>query len=347
MDSNNISPKYGVIGAGSFGIAVANLLAQNGDVLLYVRSEDQKSEINTKHTLKSYSMDERVVATNDLKELAEECYLLFPILPSDNFVEMLEELAPYLRPSHVLIHGTKGLYTPKKITIDVSLKKEDVYTMSELITIKTGVLRVGCLAGPNLASELAENQPAATVIASSFNEVIEMGQQALKSSRFQVYGSNELLGVELAGVLKNYIAIASGMLTGLGYGENARALLITRGMAELIFIAKALGASEKAFLGLAGIGDLIATCNSPKSRNYRVGLMLAEGKKLEEIIESIGEVAEGVKTLQIVRALQKYGYRAPLAEILYKIVYENLPIKKGIDFLMRFTADKDAEYIMS
>ena len=117
-------------------------------------------------------------------------------------------------------------------------------------------------------------------------------------------------------------------------------------MGELIYIAKALGASERAFLGLAGIGDLIATCNSPKSRNYRVGLLLAEGKKLDEIIATIGEVAEGVKTLQIVRALQKYGYKAPLAEILYKIVFEDLPIKKGIDLLMRFSSEKDAEYIV-
>ena len=347
MDSNNTLSKYGVIGAGSFGLAIANLLAENGNVLIYARNEQQVKDININHLSKNYVMKEAVIATNDLKTIAAECQLIFPIVPSNGFVSMLEDIAPYLKPYHVLIHGTKGLYTPKKISGDILLRKEEVFTMSELIKIKTGVVRIGCLAGPNLASELAEDQPAATVIASKFNEVIELGQQALRSSRFQVYGSNELLGVELAGVLKNYVAIASGMLTGLGYGENARALLITRGMAELIYIAKVLGANERAFLGLAGIGDLIATCNSPKSRNYRVGLQLAEGKKLDEIIEAIGEVAEGVKTLQIVKAMQKYGYRAPLAEILYKIVFEELAIKKGIDFLMRFSSDKDAEYIVS
>jgi glycerol-3-phosphate dehydrogenase (NAD(P)+) len=346
MDSKSTLNKYGVIGAGSFGIAIANLLAENGEVLLYTRTEEQTKEINEKHRSKDYALSERIRATNDFKQIAEECFLIFPIVPSDSFVEMLEEIAPYLKPSHILIHGTKGLYTPKKISKELELKKSDVFTMSELIKIKTGVVRIGCLAGPNLATELSEHQPAATVIASEFNEVIDLGQKALRSSRFQVYGSNELLGVELAGVLKNYVAIASGMLTGLGYGENARALLITRGMAELIYVAKALGASERAFLGLAGIGDLIATCNSPKSRNYSVGLQLAQGKKLDEIIASIGEVAEGVKTLQIVRALQKYGYKAPLAEILYKIIFEDLPIKKGIDFLMRFTIEKDADYIV-
>lgn len=346
MDSKNTSYKYGVIGAGSFGLAIANLLSENGKVLLYTRNEEQKALINDKHQSKEVSLHANIEATCNLKQLAEECFLIFPIIPSDNFVELLDELAPYLNASHILIHGTKGLYTPKKMAKDIFLKKEDIYTMSELIKLKTGVVRVGCLAGPNLASELTALQPAATVIASSFDEVIELGQQALRSSRFQVYGSNELLGVELAGVLKNYVAIASGMLTGLGYGENARALLITRGMAELIHIAKALGASEKAFLGLAGIGDLIATCHSDKSRNYRVGLELAQGKSLDEIIDHLGEVAEGVKTLKIVRSLQNYGYKAPLAEILYKIVFDQMPIQKGIGLLMRFSAEKDAEYIV-
>lgn len=346
MELKSTLNKFGVIGAGSFGIAIANLLAENGDVLIYTRTEEQRNEINNQHFSRSYKLNEKIVAINDLKQMAEECTLIFPIVPSDSFVNMLDDLAPYLKPSHILIHGTKGLYTSKKVSNEVEVKKSDVYTMSELIKKRTGVVRVGCLAGPNLASELSEKHPAATVIASSFNEVIEVGQSALRSNRFQVYGSNDILGVELAGVLKNYIAIASGMLTGLGYGENSRALLITRGMGELIYIAKALGASEKAFLGLAGIGDLIATCNSPKSRNYRVGLQLAEGKTLDEIIENLGEVAEGVKTLQIVKSLQRYGYKAPLAEILYKIVFEQLPIKKGIDFLMRFSSEKDAEYIV-
>ncbi|MCB0509590.1 MAG: NAD(P)-dependent glycerol-3-phosphate dehydrogenase [Chitinophagales bacterium] len=346
MDLKNTSHKFGVIGAGSFGIAIANLLAENGKVLLYTRNEEQRDSINQKHLSRDLKIHENVEATTELKSIAEECFLIFPIIPSDNFVELLDALAPYLNASHILIHGTKGLYTPKKLGKDIQLKKQEVFTMSELIKLKTGVVRVGCLAGPNLASELSELQPAATVIASSFNEVIEIGQQALRSTRFQVYGSNELLGVELAGVLKNYVAIASGMLTGLGYGENARALLITRGMAELIHIAKALGASERAFLGLAGIGDLIATCHSNKSRNFRVGLQLAQGKNLDQIIEDLGEVAEGVKTLIIIRSLQNYGYKAPLAEILYKIVFENFPIHKGIGLLMRFSAEKDAEYIV-
>lgn len=345
MDLKSTLNKYGVVGAGSFGIAIANLLAENGEVLIYARSEEQVKEINEKHFSRGYILNPSIIATDSLKQIANDCQLLFPIIPSDNFVEFLEYIAPYLNPSHILIHGTKGLYTPKHLTTDAYIPKEEIYTMSELIQLKTGVVRVGCLAGPNLASELADKQPAATVIASKFNEVISEGQKALTSSRFQVYGSNDILGIELAGVLKNYIAIASGMLSGLGYGENARALLVTRGMGELIYIAKTLGASEKAFLGLAGIGDLIATCNSDKSRNYRVGYYLAKGKNINEIIKEIGEVAEGIKTLQIVKLLQQYGYKAPIAEVLYRIIFEDFPIQKGINLLMSFTVSKDAEYI--
>lgn len=346
MDSASISNKpTGVIGAGSFGTAIANLLAENGKVLLYSRNEQVVEGINTKRKVRDIEVHENIIATSSIEDICTNCTLIFPVVPSDGFSGMLEQFAPFLRPSHMLIHATKGFHTDKKIHPAMQLKKEDVKTMSELIVKQTAVVRVGCLAGPNLAKEIGEKQPAATVIASKFNEVIDEGYHALSSSRFKVYGSNELHGVELAGVLKNYVAIASGMLTGLGFGDNAKAFLITRGMAELIYIAKSLGYSQKAFLGIAGIGDLIATCNSPNSRNFRVGFNLAKGKNLKKIIEEIGEVAEGVKTLQIVKALEKYGFTAPLASILHRIIFEEFPIQKGIDFLMKFPTEKDAEYI--
>ncbi len=346
MNSKNTSKHYGVLGAGSFGTAIANLLAENNKVLLYTRNEEQKQKINKTSKNNKVDVHKNIKATTDLKELSEKCTLIFPIVPSDNLIDLLDEISAYLNPSHILIHGIKGFYTPKKIIKNVELNREDVYTMSQLIALKTGVVRIGCLAGPNLASELSDNQPAATVIASEFNEVIEQGRIALKSLRFQVYKSNEIRGVELAGILKNYVAIAAGLLVGLGYGENARSLLVTRGMGELIYIAKTFNIGEKAFLGLAGIGDLMATCHSKKSRNFRVGVYLSQGKKLNEITPLIGEVAEGIKTLQIVKALQKYGFNAPIAEVLYKIIFENYEVKKGIDFLMRFSTNEDADYIV-
>ncbi len=337
--------KVGVIGAGSFGTAVANLLAENNEVILFARNNEVVSEINTTRKHKNQEMSKRVFATSDPKKITEECQLIFPIVPSSNFKVMLEEFKSFLSPKHILIHGTKGLHVEKELQADLTLEPNDVSTMSELILKETGVVRVGCLAGPNLATEIADKQIAAAVVASKYDEVIDIGKKALASKRFMVYGSNQLIGIELAGVLKNYIAIAAGMTVGLGYGDNARALLITRGMTEMIYIAKAFGIGPEAFLGIAGVGDLIATCNSKLSRNFRVGYFLTQGKKLEDIKAEIGEVAEGVKTLQLIKAFSNYGFRAPIASILYRIIFEGMEIEKGLNHLMRLNVESDVDFL--
>ena len=162
-----------------------------------------------------------------------------------------------------------------------------------------------------------------------------------------MYGSNEVLGVEIASVLKNYIAIAAGMLEGMGYGDNSKALLITRGMAEMIFFGKAFGASEKSFLGLAGIGDLMATCNSKLSRNFRVGYYLAQGKNVTEILEELNEVAEGIKTIKVVKLLKNYKFNSPIADALYKIVYEDWDLKKGVEYLMNLPVSDDTDFYVA
>lgn len=336
---------YGVIGAGSFGTAVANLLAENADVLLYSRNKKTAIKIQKTRVHKKQELHKRITVISNIEEFTTKCSLIFPVVPSDSFSNMLEDFKDYLKPSHILIHATKGLFVEKELTNETVLTKEEVFTMSELILSKTAVVRVGCMAGPNLAGELALKQPAATVIASPFDEVIDQGQKALKSTRLRVYGSNEINGIELAGVLKNYVAIAAGILSGLGYGENSKAMLITRGMAESIYIAKALGANQKPFLGIAGVGDLIATCNSSKSRNNTVGRLLAEGLSLEDIKEKMTEVAEGVKTVQIIHALKKYNFSAPIAEVLHQVIFQGVSIKTGLEYLMRFPTSEDADYI--
>lgn len=336
---------YGVIGAGSFGTAVANLLAENAKVLLYARNKKTVALMQSSRIHKNQDLHENITVINDIEELTTKCNLIFPVIPSSSFSSMLDDFKNHLSPSHILIHATKGLYVEKELTNETILKKDDVLTMSELILSKTSVVRVGCMAGPNLASELALKQPAATVIASPFDEVILLGQKALTSSRLRVYGSNELMGVELAGVLKNYVAIAAGILAGLGYGENSKAMLITSGMAESIYIAKALGSNEKAFLGMAGVGDLIATCNSSKSRNNTVGRYLAEGLTIEEINEKMTEVAEGVKTVQILHALRNYNIVAPIADVMNKIIYEGVSIETGLGLLMRFPTTEDTDFV--
>lgn len=338
----------GVIGTGSFGAAIANLLAENMPVLLYARTQEAADEIRAHHIYRTHRFDERVQVANSFEEMAEQCYIIFPAVPSQHFKSMIRDCSPYLRPDHILIHVTKGLYTEFDLDTakaeDISLKQ--IKTMSELIREETGVVRVGCMAGPNLAAELADKQPAATVIASRFDEVIREGQACLRSDRFQVFGNRDLLGIELAGALKNYVALASGALSGLGYGENARAMLITRGMAEMIYIGKALGADKKAFLGIAGIGDLIATCSSPKSRNYTVGYRIAKGEKLDDILNDLGEVAEGVRTLKIGKLIVEHVKQpAPILVALNKVFFGDWDMKRAITSLMRYPANEDAEYL--
>ena len=338
----------GVIGAGSFGTAIANLLAENRQVLLYERNKETAELIKRDRKVRGFDLHANIQLADSLEQIASNCYLIFPAVPSQFFKSMIIDFSPYLRPDHIMIHTTKGLHCEFDIdNADAkTLRLKDIKTMSELILQETGIVRVGSIAGPNLALELMDKQPAATVVASRFDEVIREGVEALKSDRFQVYGTRDILGIELTGVLKNYVAIASGAMSGLGYGENARALLITRGMAEMIYIGKALGADKKSFLGMAGIGDLIATCSSPKSRNFTVGYRIAKGEKLDDIIASLGEVAEGIRTLKIGKLIVDHtGVNAPLLQTIYKVIFEELPMERAVKMLMRYPVSADAEYL--
>jgi len=341
--------KYvGVIGSGSFGTAISNLLAENKRVLLYTRREEVKEAIEKKGLHKGHKMHPNIEVTMDLDRIGKECTLIFPVVDSANFRKMMQTLSPFLKPRHILIHGTKGLnfkagYTPNH---QLHLSRTEIRTMTEVILEESVVLRVGCLSGPNLASEIAQGLPAATVIASRFKEVIKMGMDALKSRRFRVYGSYDVLGVELAGVLKNVLALSSGMLEGRNLGENCRAMLITRGLGEMVKLSKALGSDGTAFLGIAGIGDMIATCSSNKSRNFTVGNRLAKGETLEYIIETMNEVAEGVKTTKMAYSLaQHYHIETPIIRTIYHILYENASIDESLMYLMEHHHEVDADYL--
>jgi glycerol-3-phosphate dehydrogenase (NAD(P)+) len=338
----------GVIGAGSFGAAIANLLAENGQVLLFERSVETRAMMNRDRKVRGFDLHPNIQMAESLEQVAASCYLIFPAVPSQYFKNMIIDFSPYLQPNHIMIHTTKGLHCEFDIDkADAStIRLKDIKTMSELILQETGIVRVGSIAGPNLALELMDKQPAATVVASRFDEVIREGVAALKSDRFQVYGTRDILGIELTGVLKNYVALAAGAITGLGYGENARAMLITRGMAEMIYIGKALGADKRSFLGMAGIGDLIATCSSPKSRNFSVGYRIAKGEKLPDILTSLGEVAEGIRTLKIGKLIVDHtGVNAPLLQTIYKVIYEDLSMERAVKMLMRYPVSADGEYL--
>lgn len=339
-----------MVGAGSFGTAIANLLAENSSqVLLYARDPAKAVMMQEKRVSAGQQLDDRITVTNDLKLIGENCHVIFPVVPSANFRTMMQQLAPYLKPYHILIHGTKGfdLKVPKKpFSPRNPMTRMHVRTMSEVIREESSVVRVGCMAGPNLAREIAEHKPAATVIASPFDEVIEVGQRLLKNDRFLVYGGKDLIGAELCGILKNIIAVGAGMLNGLGMGENAKALLISRGLVEMILVGKALGGEIQAFLGLAGVGDLIATCGSPLSRNFSVGQKLATGMKMDAILQSMDEVAEGVKTIDIVHELgRSYKVRCVINEMLYKIIHEDLTVQDAQHLLMKLPFRQEVDFL--
>ncbi len=338
-------PIVGVVGAGSFGITVAQLLADSNEVLLYARDPQIAQKINESHFLHEVNLSPRIRAISSFQEIAEACEVIFPIVPSDDFRDMMKNLGQLLSPRHILIHGTKGLDTTRVkdiMSFKGKLQRNDVCTMSEVINEESNVLRIGCLSGPNLSKEILEGQPTATVIASEYDEVVSIGIELLTSKKMFVFGSSDILGAELAGAFKNIIALGSGYLRGKGLGKNIQGLFITRGLHEITFFGGMLGADKSAFLGTAGIGDLIATATSSSSRNYMFGFQLGQGKSLQDVFASSDELAEGLRTLRIAFFMAKTTkVRLPIIETLYKIVFENLPFEAALDYLMRYPYSKD------
>jgi len=347
-----MSSPVGVIGSGSFGTAVSNIIAKNFPVLMYTRRPEISEQIAKTGMHKGQKMNSAISITTSAEELCRNCPIIFPIVASKGFRDMMQSFSPYLRPDHILIHGTKGFFVTldegeKLSDPDFDLQKEQIKRMSELIVEESMVRRIGVMSGPNLASEIALGKPAATVIASQFDEVISTGKNVLRNDSFRVYGSHDMIGVELAGALKNILAIAAGILNGLDLGENAKALLITRGLSEMLKIGKIMGSDANAFVGLAGIGDLVATCSSDKSRNFTVGQRLAKGESLEQVIATMEEVAEGVRTTKIAYTLIKhYNLQLPIIETLHSILYQQKPIVESMAYLMGHHFENDADFVL-
>lgn len=344
----NIST-VGVIGAGKFGTTVSSLISKNADVLLFSRNPERVKSINENHTNGTISLPHNIVATSSLERLAKECTLILPIVPSMNFRDMMKSISPVLRPEHILIHGTKGLDVKngsKEFDYTEKIQLENIMTMSEVIRDESSVVRIGCLSGPNIATEILAGQPTATVVASGFNEVIHLGRQVLESEKFFVFGSNSLKGAEMAGALKNYIALGAGLLEGHGMGRNMQALLLTRGLREMIHISKLLGSDVESFLGTAGIGDLFATSTSQDSRNFIAGTRLAKGESVEDIVKSSDEIAEGIRTLSIANQLSdQIETTAPITKLLYSVVFKGFPFEKAIQSIMRYPFTSDVDFL--
>ena len=305
--------KAGLLGGGSWGTTVASLIARNAPVTIWARCADTVREINEDHRNSKYlpgaTLNSKLVATGSIEEAVAGCDVLVMGVPSQHFRSVLQQASEHIRPWVPVISLTKGLEAGSEMR------------MTEIIEEVLPGHPVGVLTGPNLAREIIGGQAAASVMAMEDEIIVRVLQKLFHSGLFRVYTNTDLVGCELGGVLKNIIAIAVGMGDGQGAGDNTRSALITRGLAEITRLGVAMGGRPETFAGLAGMGDLIATCTSPQSRNRHVGYELGKGRPLDEIISEMLMVAEGVKSAGTVVALgQRHGVEMPITTDVYSVL---------------------------
>jgi glycerol-3-phosphate dehydrogenase (NAD(P)+) len=323
-----------VLGGGSWGTTVAALAARNTPTLLWARDPDVAREVDEQHTNERYlehrELPADLRATGDLEEAASNADVLVVGVPSHGIRAALEDAAPHVRPWIPVLSLAKGL--------EPGTRMRATQVIAECLPGHP----VGLLAGPNLAREVLDGFAAAAVVATPDNEVACALQPLFRSSRFRVYRNQDLLGSELGGVLKNVIAIASGMGDGLGVGDNTRAMVITRGLAEITRLGEAMGAQARTFAGLTGLGDLMATCMSPLSRNRRVGEELGRGKTIDQVLEEMNQVAEGVKSARTVMELaHENGVEMPIAAEVDAVVNEGRTADEAYRGLARPAAQSE------
>ena len=325
-----------VLGGGSWGTTVASLTTRNAPVTLWARNPDTVEEINRAHTNETYlpgaQLPNALRATNDIADAVSHADLVVMGIPSQNFRSVLEEVSKHLRPWVPVISLTKGL--------ELATSKR----MTEIINEVVPDHPVGVLTGPNLAREIMAGQAAAGVIAMDDDIIVRSLQKVFKSGLFRVYTNTDVIGCELGGVLKNIIAIAVGMGDGQGAGDNTRAALITRGLAEVTRLGVAMGGKAETFAGLAGMGDMIATCTSPQSRNRHVGIELGRGKTMEHIAEEMFMVAEGAKSAPAVMALaEHYDIDMPITRDVYRVISGETNARGVYRGLLRVVAGAESE----
>ncbi len=330
--------KVAIIGGGSFGTAIANIVADNGhDVCLWMRNEERVNEVNESHCNSQYlpdiELNPSLRASSDLLNTVEGCDIVFVAVPSKSSREVAQQLASHLQPGCMVISTTKG--------IEAGTNK----LMSQVLAEELPNVRIGVMSGPNLAKELAAREITGTVIASEDESLTATIQDLLQSSYFRVYAGHDVYGVELGGALKNVYAIVSGLAAALGCGSNTIGMLLTRSLAEMSRYAVQEGADPLTFLGLAGVGDLFVTCTSPLSRNYRVGYEIGKGRELEEVVAELGQVAEGINTLKLLKEQSdELDIYMPLVNGLYDIIYRGRSVSDVIGTMMWAEQNRDVEF---
>lgn len=331
-------PKVAVLGAGSFGTVLANNIASNGfPCMLYARSEEtslslSKTGVNAKY-LPNLTLNPNLQFTSDVIAAVTDAQLIMITVPSSAVRSVMQMIAPVIADDAMIVSGTKGI------------EPETFELMSEVIHSELPNHSVGALSGPNLAKEIAAGGLAGSVIASHDQQVCERVQACMSSPNFRIYSSDDIVGVELAGVLKNIYAILAGISSGMDVGANMLSMLITRSLAEMCRYAAFRGANPATFLGLSGVGDLIATCISPLSRNFQVGKALGEGLSIEDAKARVGQTAEGLNTVRVItESARSNGISMPLSEGLYAILYQGLKLEDLVTDLMSRGLKPDVEF---
>ena len=330
--------RVAVVGAGSWGTTVACIATRNCPTTLWARRDDLAREINEAHTngryLPGFVLPNQLCASSSLEDTVGSADVVVMAVPSHGFREVLIEAAPFIRPWVPILSLSKG------IEQDTNLR------MTQVINEVLPDHPAGALTGPNLAKEIMAGQPAAGVIAMADERIADGLQPVFASPTFRVYTNVDIIGCEIAGALKNVMAIAAGMTAGLGFGDNTKAMLMTRGLAELTRLGVAMGGDPLTFGGLAGMGDLFATCMSPYSRNHQVGVELGKGRTIDDIIAGMNMVAEGVKTSKVVGALAaEAGIELPIAEQVEAVCHRGVAVADALASLMQRPSGRELDGI--
>lgn len=324
------NPKVAVVGAGSWGTAFATITADKGvETVLWARRSELADDINARHMnpeyLAEFELPPSLSATHDVEKAVDGAEVVVMAVPSHAFREVFRQVAPLMGNRVPIVSLTKGI------------EGESLQRMTEVMTDEADIPgeRLAVVSGPNLAREVMRRMPSASVVACADESTCAALQGLFMAPFFRVYTNPDVVGCELSGAMKNVIAISAGIADGMGFGDNSRASLITRGLAEVARLGVKLGADPLTFAGLAGMGDLVATCISPLSRNRRVGEELGRGRKLDDIVTETRMVAEGVKTSRAVLALgQREGVDLPLTEHVVKVLYEGVSPRDMVLSLM-------------
>ena len=330
-----------VISLGGWGMALACLLAQNGhNVTIWGRSKEKIDYVNKTREHPEYlpgvKLPQSIRLTTSIEEACHDTDVFVSTTPSQGLRGVLEQFAPHIPPGAIVVNGAKGI------------EEKTYLRLSQVIEAIAPHARVAALSGPGHAEEVARGLPTTYVVSSVYAGVSEEIQDLFMSPAFRVYRSSDIIGVELGGALKNVIALAAGISDGMGYGDNAKAALMTRGIYEIARLGQAMGAQRETFAGLSGIGDLIVTCTSMHSRNRRAGILLGQGKSLQETLDSIHMVVEGVTTAHSAYELSlKYHVEMPIIREIYKTLFEGYPPEDAVNRLMaRDKAEEHAREII-